>query len=347
MVQYKLHYSDARGRAEAIRLIFAFANEPFEDVRLKMEDWANQKSKYKYGKVPVLEVDGKQLAQSMAIARYLAERFGIAGKNAWEKAQLHEIVDFQKDVYTDLAPYYLVMLGFKQGDKDAVRKDVFLPAAEQRFPQFVRLLKESGSGFFAPSGLTYVDFIVGDYLEHWVKELEPQFMKPIRLIFKYAGQPFEDVRIKMEDWPKHKPKFKYGTIPVLEVDGKQLCQSTAIARYLAEKFGLAGKNEWEKAQVHEIVDYHLDAVALRKDVFLPAAARIFPQYIKQLKESKSGFLASSGLTYVDFIVADYLEYWVSKLEPQFMKENYPEIGAYVNKVYSVPQIKDYIKNRKD
>ncbi|KAI1709027.1 protein kinase domain-containing protein [Ditylenchus destructor] len=190
--------------------------------------------------------------------------------------------------------------------------------------------------------------------------------EPIRLIFKYAGQPFEDVRIKSEDWPKLKPTFKYGVVPVLEVDGKQLNQQTAIARYLGEKFGIGGKDEWERAQVQEIVNYHLDAyndlapyffnlagfrkgdtVALRKDVFLPAAARIFPQYIKQLKESKSGFLAPSGLTYVDFIVADYLESWVSKMEPQFMKENYPEIGAYVNKVYSVPQIKDYIKNRKD
>ncbi|KAI1693843.1 protein kinase domain-containing protein [Ditylenchus destructor] len=119
----------------------------------------------------------------------------------------------------------------------------------------------------------------------------------------------------------------------------------AVIYYLGT--GIGGKDEWERAQVQEIVNYHLDAAALRKDVFLPAAARIFPQYIKQLKESKSGFLAPSGLTYVDFIVADYLEYWVSKMEPQFMKENYPEIGAYVNKVYSVPQIKDYIKNRKD
>ncbi|KAI1709030.1 putative glutathione S-transferase 7 [Ditylenchus destructor] len=166
MVQYKLHYFDTRGIAEPIRLIFTFAHEPFEDIRFKMDDWPSQKSKYKYGKAPVLEVDGKQLAQSSAIARYLAERFGIAGKNAWEKAQLHEIVDFQKDVYTELSPYYYVMLGFKQGDKDALRKDVFLPAAERIFPQYVRLLKESGSGFFAPSGLTYADFIVGDYLEH-------------------------------------------------------------------------------------------------------------------------------------------------------------------------------------
>ncbi|KAI1708450.1 putative glutathione S-transferase 5 [Ditylenchus destructor] len=177
MVQYKLHYFDVRGMGEPIRLIFAFANEPFEDIRFTMDNWPNLKSKYKYGKVPVLEVDGKQLAQSSVIARYLAERFGIAGKNAWEKAQVHEIVDFQKDVYTELGPYYYAMLGFKPGDKDALRKDVFLPAAEKLFPQYVRLLKESGSGFFAPSGVTYVDFIVGDYLEHWVNELEPQYMK--------------------------------------------------------------------------------------------------------------------------------------------------------------------------
>ena len=37
-----------------------------------------------------------------------------------------------------------------------------------------------------------------------------------------------------------KPALPYGQLPVLEVDGVTICQSMAIARYLANEFGLAG-----------------------------------------------------------------------------------------------------------
>ena len=43
-------------------------------------------------------------------------------------------------------------------------------------------------------------------------------------------------------------------LPVLEVDGKVIGQSMAITRFLARKYNLAGKNEWEEAEADMIVD---------------------------------------------------------------------------------------------
>lgn len=50
-----------------------------------------------FGQVPVLEVDGKQLAQSYAIARYLARQHGLAGQDDWEQAQVDMYADCVKD----------------------------------------------------------------------------------------------------------------------------------------------------------------------------------------------------------------------------------------------------------
>lgn len=53
-----------------------------------------------FGQVPVLEVDGKHLAQSHAIARYIAREHGLAGQphDHWEQAQVDMYADCVKDL---------------------------------------------------------------------------------------------------------------------------------------------------------------------------------------------------------------------------------------------------------
>ena len=49
-----------------------------------------------------------------------------------------------------------------------------------------------------------------------------------------------------------------GQLPVLEIDGIKIGQSITIARFLANKFNLSGKNEIENAQADMILDYIQD-----------------------------------------------------------------------------------------
>ena len=51
-----------------------------------------------------------------------------------------------------------------------------------------------------------------------------------------------------------KPALPYGQLPVLEVDGVTICQSMAIARYLANECGLAGSSSIVKPKIDEVVD---------------------------------------------------------------------------------------------
>jgi glutathione S-transferase len=79
-------------------------------------------------------------------------------------------------------------------------------------------------------------------------------------------------------------------------------------------------------------------------VFLPAVANTFPKFVKLLQQSGSGFFAPSGLTYVDFAVADYLHSRIRN-DPDVMAE-YPELNAFAERVYALPQLKEYLAARK-
>ncbi|KAL3111411.1 hypothetical protein niasHT_017638 [Heterodera trifolii] len=189
MVQYKLYYFDGRGLGESIRLLLHYVGQQFEDIRIKdYEEWEKTyKSKFFYGKVPVLEVDGKPLGQSATILRYLAEKFDLAGKDEWEKAKANEIIDFQKDANTDLAPYLYVKMGFREGDLDKLRGEVFEPGAKRILPLFEKLLKESGSGYMLKSGLLMVDFQVANFLYTFTK-LEPETINVHPELIKYVDR---------------------------------------------------------------------------------------------------------------------------------------------------------------
>lgn len=45
------------------------------------------------GTLPVLEIDGIQISQSLAITRYIANMVGLAGSNNWEKLLIDIAVD--------------------------------------------------------------------------------------------------------------------------------------------------------------------------------------------------------------------------------------------------------------
>ncbi|XP_074179552.1 hematopoietic prostaglandin D synthase isoform X3 [Rhinolophus sinicus] len=97
MPNYKLMYFNMRGRAEIIRYIFAYLDIKYEDHRIEQADWPEIKSTFPFGKIPILEIDGLKLHQSLAIARYLTKNTDLAGKTELEQCQVDAIVDTLDD----------------------------------------------------------------------------------------------------------------------------------------------------------------------------------------------------------------------------------------------------------
>ncbi|KAL6736815.1 hypothetical protein Aduo_007122 [Ancylostoma duodenale] len=170
MVLYKLTYFNGRGTAEIIRQVFVLAGQEYEDVRLSFEEWPKHKAEMPFGQIPVLEVDGKQLAQSLAIVRFLARNFGFAGKSPFEEALVDSIVDQHRDFINEIRPFFRIVMGFAQGDADKLFKEVFLPARDKFFGFMTKFLKESKSGYLVGDSLTFADLYLAETSAEFAKD---------------------------------------------------------------------------------------------------------------------------------------------------------------------------------
>merc|ERR1719357_1105271 len=108
MSDIKLTYFYGKGRAEISRLILAFAGAQYEDNRITFEEFKDLKPYLSYSQVPRLEYKGEVIYQSRTIARFLANEFGLAGKNNTEKAQADEVVDAVVDLQNAAVNIFII-----------------------------------------------------------------------------------------------------------------------------------------------------------------------------------------------------------------------------------------------
>ena len=151
MSQYKLIYFNTRGRAEIVRLILAQAGVQYEDKRITKEEWGELKPNTPNGAVPILEVDGKTIGGSIPIARFVAERHGLAGSNDLENAEIASIMDLLGDLVLAYVEVYF--------EKDETRKGELKKTFEEELgPKYLSFLeKRVTGGWLYGSKVTYVD----------------------------------------------------------------------------------------------------------------------------------------------------------------------------------------------
>ena len=87
----KLYYGDIPfWRAEVVRLGLFIGDVPFEDIRDKKRDELIAAGLATFGAVPVMEVDGKVLSQTQAMAAYAGK---VAGIHPDEAATYRPMID--------------------------------------------------------------------------------------------------------------------------------------------------------------------------------------------------------------------------------------------------------------
>jgi len=156
MPTYKLIYFNGRGRAEGIRLMFAAAKIDYEDKRIEREQWPELKPKVPFNALPCLEVDGKQIGQSLTITRFIAREAGMAGKTSIEQAKVDSIADAATELREKAIGFFF--------EKDEAKKAQLFEEYKEKTLQptldkLEAILKENngGDGFFVGDSITFAD----------------------------------------------------------------------------------------------------------------------------------------------------------------------------------------------
>ncbi|KAJ8715260.1 hypothetical protein PYW08_005241 [Mythimna loreyi] len=164
MSKYVFYYFDTKALGESSRLLMAYGGQEFEDRRHTPEEWPAIKPKTLYGQVPVLEIDGKQYAQSLAISRYLGRKYGLVGDTPEDALEIDQNVDLLNDLRIKAAEVHY------ERDENA-REARYTKYAQTVFPDYLEKLNAiviKNNGHFALGKLTWGDFVLAgvfDYLK--------------------------------------------------------------------------------------------------------------------------------------------------------------------------------------
>jgi glutathione S-transferase len=101
----RLTYFDSDfSRGLECRLALSLAGIPFEDDRVPSAEWPARKPNTPFGSLPVLTVDGRQIAQANAILGYAGRIGAIHPTDPWEAARHESILLSVEDVRHKLPP---------------------------------------------------------------------------------------------------------------------------------------------------------------------------------------------------------------------------------------------------
>ncbi|CAF1406256.1 unnamed protein product [Adineta steineri] len=182
-----------------------------------------------------------------------------------------------------------------------------------------------------------------------------------RLIFAAAGQKFEDVRYERDQFPAHKAEMPLGQMPVLEVDGVKLPQSSAIARYLAKEFHLAGKDNFDQAKVDAVVDTVADSFkgfiptifeqdpVKKEEIKKKFFTDDLPKHLQNLETlgklygNGGHFFVGNQLTWADLYFYNFAQTYI-EAEADCLN-NFPWLKQNRAEVEKQPKIAEYLKQR--
>ncbi|GFR06210.1 glutathione S-transferase 1 [Trichonephila clavata] len=183
-----------------------------------------------------------------------------------------------------------------------------------------------------------------------------------RAILEFAGQSFEDKRFDKDKAQEAESGTPFGTLPVLEVEGRVIAQHQSICRYLARQHGLSGKDETEAALCDLVMDglWHMfskvrhaevhqlskeDRCSVIKKMIAEDAPAYLDAYEKMLKDRKDekDFIVGKEVTWSDIGLT--LALAALKYRHGLSLESRPQLQGYLARMMEVPQLVEFLSKR--
>ncbi|XP_073251979.1 glutathione S-transferase-like [Porites lutea] len=195
MSGYKLYYFPARAKGEIDRWAFAAAKIDFEDIRLNFgEEWRKEKESGRppLGQMPFLVTpEGKILAQSGAIMKYIWKKAGLSPSDSFDEA----VADMIHDGASDLRDLWL-RTHFEKDEaaKETKMKEFLETTLPARLEKYEALLKskDEGKGFFLGAKLSYADISFVEFINSFSLMVKKQ---------KDDGKPAPDLEELFKKFP--------------------------------------------------------------------------------------------------------------------------------------------------
>jgi glutathione S-transferase len=154
MTKLRLTYFDFDGgRGEPARLALHLGGIPFEDDRISPKDWPQFRDRTPFQALPTLEVDGKVVAQSNSINRYVGKLAGLYPKDDWQALLCDEVMDAAEDLGTRIAN----TMDLPADAKKKAREELSTGRIRHYLEQLQARLKAAGGEYFADKRLTVAD----------------------------------------------------------------------------------------------------------------------------------------------------------------------------------------------
>ena len=191
-----------------------------------------------------------------------------------------------------------------------------------------------------------------------------------RLALFIGGVDFEDFRPSREEIAKMRTEgvFPFGQFPVLQVDGKTIAQTGAIARFCGKLSGLyPTENDFSAAKVDEVIDLATDITGKirpaliekdpekRMEMRSELSETVLPHWLRFMEtlledNGKTGYFVDDSLTVAD-LAAWRLCGWISggiiDGIPETILDGFPLINAHQNHISNLPKVAEWLgKSRK-
>ena len=174
-MQLKIYYSHTPfWRAEVLRVSLFMGNIPFEDVRITREEFKEviftgklrNEIEIPFHQLPVLEIDGKIIGQTGAIARYCGKLSNLYPVDNFLAAKVDQIIDTATDITNLISPTM-------REKNEIIKKEMREKLTNKLLPRWFNYLenilqKEKKSQWFVDNKISIADIAIWRLIG-WVK----------------------------------------------------------------------------------------------------------------------------------------------------------------------------------